>query len=290
MCDEQTEKDIEKYIQAGKLSRREFGKFSALVGLATVFPQFANATGAHESEVQVKTPDGMADCYFAHPASGKHPGIILWPDIRGIRPAFKAMGRRLAESGYAVLVVNPYYRSKPGLALPEGVSFRSEEGRAVIMPMRKMLTPEAIVTDTKAFVSFLDDQDVVDTGRKIGAAGYCMSGPFVMRAAAAMAERVGAVASFHGGGLVTDKPDSPHLLIPQTTAQVLHAIAESDDERKPTVKDDLRRAYANAGIAAEIKVYAGTAHGWCPPDSRAYNEEQADRAWGRLLALYEKAL
>lgn len=290
MCDENTEKDIEEYIRAGKLSRREFGKLSALAGLAAVFPQFANASGAQESEVKVETPDGMADCYFAHPASGKYPGVVIWPDIKGTRPAFKAMGRRLAESGYAVLVVNPYYRSKPGLALPEGVTFRSEEGRAIIRPMRQLLTPEAIETDTRAFVRFLDGQDVVDTSQKIGAAGYCMSGPFVMRAAAAVPGRIGAIASFHGSGLVTDATDSPHLLIPETTAQVLHAIAESDDKRKPTVKDDLRAAYAGAGIAAEIEVYAGTAHGWCPPDSRAYHEGQAERAWSRLLALYGSAL
>lgn len=291
MCDERTEKDIDNFLsRTSDLTRREFGKLSAAVGLAAVLPQVANAVSVTESDVEITTPDGVADCYFVHPSSGQHAAVLVWPDILGLRPAFRAIGKRLAESGYSVLVVNPYYRDARSPVVEKGASFRQPEIRAKVMPLARKLSAETHFSDAKAFVSFLDQQDAVDTSRKIGTTGYCMGGPIVMRIAAAVPERIGAAASFHGGGLATDKDDSPHLLIPKTKAHVLHAIAENDDEKFPEAKNKLREAYAAAKLPAEIEVYKGTLHGWCPPDSAVYNEAQAERAWSRLLALFKTAL
>jgi carboxymethylenebutenolidase len=238
----------------------------------------------------VTTPEGTADCYFAHPAQGAYPGVIVWPDVLGLRPAFRTMGKRLASSGYAVLVVNPYYRKARSPVLPEGASFQDPATREKVMPLAGSLTAETNVTDAKAFVAFLDAQPAVDTKRRIGTTGYCMGGPMTMRTAAALPDRVGAGASFHGGRLVTDAPDSPHLLVPKMRASYLVAIAANDDEREPAAKDVLRKAFDEAGLAAEIEVYAGAMHGWCALDSAVYNEAQAERAWARLLALFETAL
>jgi carboxymethylenebutenolidase len=200
------------------------------------------------------------------------------------------MARRLAESGYAVLVVNPFYRKVQGQVVPEGASFQDPAVREILLPLAGSLTPETQVTDARAFVAFLDAQSAVDTTRKIGTTGYCMGGPFVMRTAATLPDRVGAGASFHGSRLVTDGPDSPHLLIPQMRGRFLFAIAENDDAREPEAKNVLRKAFDDAGVSAEIEVYAGAQHGWCPPDSQVYDEAQAERAWGRMLALFEQAL
>ena len=291
MCDEDTLADDEEYLRrTGNLTRREFGAISAGVGLAMILPQVANAAEVTETDVTITTPDGVADCYFVHPSSGKHPAVLVWPDILGLRPAFRAMGKRLAESGYSVLVVNPFYRSAKSPVVPEGASFRDQETRDIVLPYYRSLSPETHMTDAKAFVGFLDQQSAVDTKRKIGTTGYCMGGPIVMRTVAAVPERLGAGATFHGGGLATDEEDSPHLLIPKTKAHMLHAIAENDDERFPEAKHTLRKAYDAAGIPAEIEVYEGALHGWCPPDSRVYNEAQAERAWSRLLALFKSAL
>jgi len=291
MCDERTEKDIEEFLRlGGRLSRREFGKLATAAALGSMLPAIANAMEVVESDIEVSTLDGVADCYFVHPAHGKHPAVLIWPDILGLRPAFRAMGKRLAESGYAVLVANPYYRDAKSPVVGPGASFGDQETRDHVLPMARNLSAETHFTDARAFVAFLDQQEVVDVSRKIGTAGYCMGGPMIMRTAAAVPERVGAAASFHGGGLATDKDNSPHLLIPDTRAQVLHAIAENDDEKNPEAKNILRAAYAEAGIPAEIEVYEGTLHGWCPPDSRVYNEEQAERAWARMLVLFESAL
>jgi carboxymethylenebutenolidase len=291
MCDEQTEKDIEKYQRlGGRLSRREFGKLATAAALGSMLPAIANAADVIESDVEVTTPDGVADCYFVRPAEGKHPAVLIWPDILGLRPAFRAMGKRLAESGYAVLVVNPYYRDARSPVIEVGASFKDQETRDIVLPMARKLSPETQFTDARAFITFLDQQEAVDTSRKIGTAGYCMGGPMIMRTAAAVPDRVGAAASFHGGGLATDQDTSPHLLIPDTQAHVLHAIAENDDEKNPEAKNILSASYAAAGIPAEIEVYEGTLHGWCPPDSRVYNEEQAERAWTRMLALFSAAL
>lgn len=288
MCDEHTVEDNEKLL--GQVSRRQFSRLTAGTALAMLLPRVANAAEVTESDVNVMTPDGSADCYFVHPASGKHAGVIIWPDILGLRPAFRMMGKRLAESGYSVLVVNPFYRQAKAPVVPDGASFQDEAVRNTVFPLARALTAETNMTDAKAFVAFLDAQGAVDTSRKIGTMGYCMGGPIVMRTAAAAPGRVGAGASFHGGALATDAPDSPHLLIPQMKARFLFAIAENDDQREPKVKDVLKEAYAKAGLDAEIEVYQGTLHGWCPPDSAVYNEAQAEHAWNRLLALFDKAL
>lgn len=291
MCDEHTLEDNKKLAgQTGGFTRRQFGKVAAGAALAMMLPPVANAQDVTESEVTVKTPDGEADCYFVHPASGKHPAVVVWPDILGLRPAFRMMGKRLAQSGYSVLVVNPYYRSKTAPVVAEGASFQDEAVRNTVFPLARSLSAETNMTDARAFISFLDQQDAVDTQRKVGTTGYCMGGPIVMRTAAAVPERVGAAASFHGGGLVADNEDSPHLLIPEMQASFLIAIAENDDERDPEAKKVLRETFAKANLPAEIEVYEGAMHGWCPPDSGAYHEAQAERAWSRLLALFETAL
>ena len=272
------------------MTRREFGTLSAGAGLAALLPRAANAQAVTEQDVEVTTPDGVADCFFVHPASGTHPGVLIWPDILGLRPAFRQMGRRLAESGYSVLVVNPFYRSARSPVVPEGASFQDEDTRNTVIPLARALSAETHVTDARAFVDFLDAQEAVDPDRKMGTTGYCMGGPITMRTAWARADRVGAGASFHGGGLVTDQPNSPHLLVAEMDAHYLFAIAENDDMEDPEAKNVLRETFDAAGLPAEIEVYEGALHGWCPPDSAVYNEAQAERAWSRLLVLFETAL
>lgn len=293
MCDLDTLKDATAYISERNktaLSRRKFGALSAGVGMAMLLPPVANAQAVTETDVEITTPDGVADCYFVHPATGATAAVIVWPDILGLRTAFRAMGKRLAESGYAVLVVNPFYRSAKSPVVGEGASFQDEATRSKVMPMAQALNADTHFTDAKAFVAWLDTQAAVDTSRKIGTTGYCMGGPMVMRTAAAVPERIGAGGTFHGGGLATDAENSPHLLIPTMTASFLIAIAANDDETDPKAKDTLRETFAANNRPAEIEVYEGTLHGWCPPDSQVYNEAQAERAWSRLLALFETAL
>ena len=290
MCDEHTKKEVDDFLDRSGVTRRQFGQLSAAAGLAMMWPPVANAQDVTETDVDVTTPDGVADCYLVHPSTGQHPAVLVWPDILGLRPAFRAMGKRLAQSGYSVLVVNPFYRDARSPVVGEGASFGQPETRNIVLPMAQSLNAETHFTDARAFVSFLDQQAAVDTGRKIGTTGYCMGGPMVMRTVAAVPDRLGAGATFHGGGLATDADDSPHLLIPNTTAHMLHCVAANDDENDPEAKITLREAYAAAGIPAEIEVYEGTLHGWCPPDSQVYNEAQAERAWSRLLVLFESAL
>lgn len=291
MCDEDTQRDVDELLQrSGDMTRRHFGKLSATVGLAMMLPPVANAQSVTESDVNVTTPDGVADCYFVRPSSGRHPAVIVWPDILGLRPAFRAMGKRLAESGYSVLVVNPFYRDARSPVVEEGASFGDPETRNIVLPMARNLNAETHFTDARTMVAFLDEQSSVDTSKGIGTTGYCMGGPMVMRTLAAVPSRLRAGATFHGGGLATDADNSPHLLIPSTQAQVLHCVAENDDANDPAAKETLRAAYRAANLAAEIEVYAGTLHGWCPPDSAVYNEAQAERAWSRLLNLFNTAL
>ena len=287
MCDDRTVADNNEYLRATKLTRRQFAVVSAGAGLAMLLPRAANAQVVSEANIDVTTPDGVADCYFVHPSSGAHPGVLVWPDAFGLRPAKMQMGKRLAESGYSVLVVNQYYRTQRA---PIVNTTNFAEVRDTLMPLMGSLNADTQTRDAMAFVSFLDNQPAVDQSRKIGTMGYCMGGPFTMRTAAAVPDRIGAAASFHGGGLVTDGADSPHLLVPKMKAHYLFAIAENDDENQPEAKDVLRDAFAQAGLPAEIEVYAGAMHGWCPPDSTVYNEAQAERAWSRLLALFEDAL
>ena len=290
MCDQDHyEDDLAKYLRP-ELSRRQFGAVSLGIGMAMLLPRSADALDVAEAEVNIKTPDGTADCYFVHPSAGAHAGVVVWPDILGLRPAFRQMGKRLAEAGYSVLVVNPFYRGKKAPVVPEGASFANEAVRNSVMPLAQALNATTHTADAKAFVAWLDTQPSVSKTRKIGTTGYCMGGPIVMRTAAAVPDRVGAGASFHGGGLVTQAADSPHLLVPQMKAQFLFAVAENDDMRDPEAKNVLRDTYAKAKLPAEIEVYGGAAHGWCPPDSQVYNQAQAEKAWSRLLLLFGKAL
>ncbi len=291
MCDQDTQNDVEEFLGKKKgLSRRNFNKMTATAGLAMLLPPVANAQSVTESDVEITTPDGVADCYFVHPASGSHAAVIVWPDILGLRPAFREMGKRLAQSGYSVLVVNPFYRDAVSPVVELGASFGDPETRAIVLPMARNLNAETHFTDARAMVDWLDGQAAVDTSRRIGTTGYCMGGPMVMRTVAAVPNRLGAGGTFHGGGLATDQPDSPHLLIPQTQSAMLHCVAENDDASNPAAKETLREAYAAADISAEIEVYTDTLHGWCPPDSQVYDEAQAERAWSRLLNLFGSAL
>jgi carboxymethylenebutenolidase len=290
MCDQDHfEDDLKAYKDRGAVTRRDFGALTLGAGMAVLLPRAVDAVAVTEAEVKIKTPDGTCDAYFVHPASGSAPGVIMWPDILGLRPAARQMGKRLAESGYAVIVVNPFYRSKPAPVIPNGAKFSDPAIRSIVMPLAGTMTAATTVTDATAFVAFLDSQAAVDKRKKIGTIGYCMSGPFTMRAAAAVPSRVGAGASFHGGGLVTKNPDSPHLLAPQMKAQFLFAIAENDDQRDPSAKTILKETFEAAKVPAEIEVYPAQ-HGWCPPDMEPYNEAQAERAWARLLVLFGKAL
>jgi carboxymethylenebutenolidase len=284
MCDQDNfEKDRLEYEAKGLVTRREFGMMAA--GIAFVLPQVRNPVAVTEAEVTVKTPDGTADCYFVHPSSGTAPGVLVWPDIFGLRPAFRSMGKRLAESGYSVLVVNPFYRAKKAPTAEQGAATPIQQ----LMPLAQALNETTHMTDAKAFVAWLDQQASVAKNRKVGTQGYCMGGPIAFRTAAAVPDRVGAVASFHGGGLVTTTPNSPHLQAAKTKAQFLIAIAQNDDMQRPTEKTVLKDTFAAAKLPAEIEVY-GAAHGWCPPDSGVYNKDLSEKAWTRLLDLYGKAL
>jgi carboxymethylenebutenolidase len=286
MCDQDHfEEDLERYEALGLVTRKQFGAMLG-AGIAMMLPKVANAATVTESDVNIKTPDGTADCYFVHPASGTAPGVLMWPDIFGLRPAFRQMGKRLAESGYSVLVVNPFYRVQKAPTAEKGAATPI----AQVSPLMQALNVNTHMTDAKAFIGWLDQQSSVAKDRKMGAQGYCMGGPIALRTAAAMPDRVGAAGSFHGAGLVTAMPDSPHLQAAKTKAQFLIAIAESDDMRTPNDKTALRETFTKANVPAEIEVYAGSVHGWCALDSTAYNMPLAEKAWERLLALYGKAL
>jgi len=286
MCDQDhSQEDRERYEAFGLVTRKQFGVMLG-AGMAMLLPQVANAAAVTESDVNVMTPDGTADCYFVHPASGTAPGVLMWPDIFGLRPAFRQMAKRLAESGYSVLVVNPFYRKQKAPTASAGAATPI----AQVMPFMQALNETTHMTDAKAFIGWLDQQPSVAKNRKMGTQGYCMGGPIAFRTAAAMPDRVGAVASFHGAALVTAMPNSPHLQAAKTKAQFLVAIAESDDKQTPDAKTAMKDTFAKAGLPAEIEVYAGSMHGWCPPDSGVYNEPLAEKAWSRLLVLYGKAL
>jgi carboxymethylenebutenolidase len=290
MCDQDHfDDDLKEYTARGGVTRREFGTLGLGALAVLQLPKPANAVPVTESDVKIKTPDGECDAYFVHPAKGASAAVLVWPDILGLRPAFRQMGKRLAESGYAVLTVNPFYRTKPSPVIPTGASFADPEIRKIVMPLAGTLSATTHTTDATAFIAWLDTQKAVDARKKIGTTGYCMGGPIVMRTAAAVPNRVGAGATFHGGGLVTKNPDSPHLLVPTMKASFLIAVAEDDDKRDPSAKDVLKESFSAAKLSAEIEVYPA-AHGWCPPDMEPYNQEQAERAWTRLLALFGKAL
>jgi len=276
MCEHDSTDDI---LRGNDLSRRQFGTLGLGATLAAMLPTIASAAEVTESEVEIKTPDGTCDAHFVHPAKATA-AVLVWPDIWGLRPSFRAMGRRLAEAGYAVLTVNPFYRSIKGQPASREDAFK----------YAGMLSATTHVSDAKTFVAWLDSQKAVDTKRKIGTTGYCMGGPIVMRTAGSLPERIGAGCSFHGGGLTTDKEDSPHLLIPKMKASMLIAIAENDDQKDPASKDILRKAFDDAKVSAEIEVYKGANHGWMPPDSQNHNATAAEKGWARKLELFKKAL
>jgi carboxymethylenebutenolidase len=286
MCDQDHFDDDRKEFEfRGLVTRRQFGVLLG-AGMAMLLPRVVNAVAVTEMDVMVKTPDGNCDAYFVHPSTGTAPAVLVWPDIFGLRPAFRTMGKRLAETGYSVLVVNPFYRVRKAPTAANGSATPIPQ----LMPLAQALNETTQMTDAKAFIAWLDRQPSVNRNRKVGTQGYCMGGPIAFRTAAAVPDRVGAVASFHGGGLVTDMPNSPHLQAAKTKAQLLIAIAANDDMRSPNEKNVLKETFAKANLPAEIEVYTGAAHGWCPPDSQVYNEPQAEKAWSRLLALYGKAL
>lgn len=297
MCDETTDRELDAYLKRKAVTRRGFtvGASAVLTATGLILPGCATsdempAGTVTEAEVRVPTPAGEADGLFIHPAEGAHAAIIMWPDIHGVRPAFYDMARRLAGSGYSVLAMNPYYRTMTGRLFGDGQTIRDPGGRELVSPHYTALSPETVIVDTKAYVAWLDAQPAVDSERGIGAIGFCMTGSWTLRAAAAVPERVRAPSSFHGGGLVSDAEDSPHLLAEQIKGGVLIAIAENDHERDPGAQGTLIAAFEAAGVPAEIEVYADAMHGWVPPDSRAHNPEQSERAWGRMLALFEREL
>ena len=283
--------------QPGNIGRRDFVAVTLSAGLAA-----SAATAADleivESDVEIKTPDGTCDAAFIRPRTGSHAGVLIWPDAFGLRPSMREFGKRLAAGGYSVLVPNPFYRvSKAPFTTASNFSFQNAADMAKLRPlMASVSAPGNGEKDAVAYVAFLDAQNEVSKEKKIGTQGYCMGGPLVVKTAAVLPGRIGAGASFHGGGLVTDKPDSPHLLAPKIKARMYFGIAASDDARQPEAKDKLKEAFSAAHVAAEIEVYAGAAHGWCVPDMPehdgvpTYNKADAERAWGKLLALYQVAL
>jgi carboxymethylenebutenolidase len=290
------EKD-RKRSSRGEGSRRDFA-LSATAGLVAATLSGAPLTVV-EDNVAIKTADGACDAAFIHPATGSHPGVLIWPDAFGLRPAFRDMAKRLAAEGYSVLVPNPFYRvaKAPVFGDVSSFNFQNPDDRAKLGPLMGSVTAAgAAEKDAAAYIAFLDAQKQVDKAKKTGTQGYCMGGPLIVRTAATVPDRVGAAASFHGGGLVTANPNSPHLLAPKIKARMYFAIASNDDKQQPDAKDKLKEAFAAAHVPAEIEVYADCLHGWCVPDmprqngNPIYNRPEADRAWAKLLALYKAAL
>ena len=288
-----------KDTQPGDIARRDLVALLSGAGLAaTAGSAAAAALEVVETDVEVKTPDGTCDAAFIHPKSGSHPGVLIWPDAFGLRPSMREIGKRIAAEGYSVLVPNPFYRvAKAPFSDASHFNFQNQADMAKLKPlMASVNAPGAAEKDAVAYVAFLDAQREVNKAKKIGTQGYCMGGPLVVKTAAALPDRIGAGASFHGGGLVTDKPDSPHLLAPKIKASMYFGIASNDDMRQPDAKDKLKEAFAAAHVPAEIEVYPGALHGWCVPDmpmqngKPIYSKPDAERAWGKLVALYKVAL
>jgi carboxymethylenebutenolidase len=284
MCDDEIHQGI---AQNPDISRRTFGVAAMAAAVLASAPTRAE-TEVVEQDVTVKTPDGSADSALFHPSGkGPWPAVLIWPDILGLRPVFRQMGRRLSAQGYVVLVPNPFYRQKKAPVVDGPFDFNKPEDRAKVMPLAAALTPEGTERDAIAFLAFLDAQPQTNSKIKAGVQGYCMGGPLTFRTAAVLPSRIGAAATFHGANLVTAKPDSPHLLIPKMKATVYCAIADNDDKREPAAKDTLKAAFAQAKVTARVEVYEGANHGWCVAGSPVYNEAAAERAWTELLALYK---
>jgi carboxymethylenebutenolidase len=287
MCDE--------FIHQGlthdpTVSRRSFVLSSA----ATVVLSSAAAAAQEkvvEKDVNVPMASGISDSALFYPeGKGTWPAVLVWTDILGLRPVFREMGRRLAAEGYVVLVPNPFYRNAKAPVVDGSFDFSKPEDRAKVMPMAAALTADANISDAKSYVAFLDAQPQTNKKKKMGVQGYCMGGPLTFRTAATQSERIGAAATFHGGGLVTDKPDSPSLLISKMHAEVLCCVAANDDQRDPTAKDKLKEAFAAAHLKATVEVYEGCSHGWTVRGSQVYNEAGAEKAWAELTALYKRNL
>jgi len=280
-------------------TRRDFIALSVAAGLAAAAgPVRAAALPVVESDVTIKTPDGTCDAAFIHPAAGVHPGVLVWTDAFGLRPVMRDIGKRIAAEGYSVLVPNPFYRiaKAPLFQNAAVVDFQNERDMAKLRPlMASVNAPGAVEKDAPAYVAFLDQQPQVERTKKMGTQGYCMGGPLVVKTAAIVADRIGAGASFHGGGLVTDRLDSPHLLAPKIKARMYFGVAANDDARQPDAKIKLKHAFAAANVPADVEVYPAK-HGWCVPDmpieggSPIYSKPDAERAWARLVALYKTAL
>jgi carboxymethylenebutenolidase len=286
MCDEDIHPGL---VEDSRLSRRGFGLLTVAGASLAAAPALAQSNVV-EKDVAVKTPDGTADCALFYPVGkGTWPAVLIWPDIMGLRPAFRDMGRRLAGEGYVVLVVNPFYRSAKSPVIDDKFDFSNTEQRARLTGYRAAIGDDGADRDSAAYLTFLDAQPQTNKVRKAGVQGYCMGGPLSFRTAAAVPGRIAAVGSFHGGGLVTKNPNSPHLLIPKTNAAYLIAKARNDDAKEPTVKDDLKAAFAAAGRTATVEVYPAD-HGWCVKGSAVYNEAEAERAWAALLAMYKTQL
>jgi carboxymethylenebutenolidase len=287
MCDSDNHQG---FIVDTSMTRRTAVLALSSVAAAAALPGVAMAADVTETDVMVPTPDGKADAVLFHPAgAGSWPAVLMWPDILGLRPVFREMGRRLAASGYTVLVPNPFYRVKRAPIVTGAFDFGSAADRAKLDGIRDGLTDEAIDRDATAFITFLDQQKQTDRRKAAGVQGYCFSGPLAFHTGAARSDRIRAVATFHGGGLVTDKPDSPHLLIPKTKASFLVAIAHNDDQKQPKAKDVLKAAFAAAKRRAIVEVYPAD-HGWCVPGSQTYDQASAERAWAELLRLYRSNL
>jgi len=285
MCDDDIHVGL---IHDPTVSRRAFGLMTAAVaGLGSAAHAQANVT---EKDVEVKTADGTADAALFHPAGkGTWPAVLIWTDIAGLRPTFREMGRRLAAQGYVVLVPNPFYRSVKGVVATPGFDFSKPEDRARVMGYRQAMNNDGVDNDAKAYLAFLDAQPQTNRRKKAGVQGYCMGGPLSFRTAAAVPNRIGAVGSFHGAGLTTKNPDSPHLLIPKTKASYLVAVAQNDDKNQPDSKDILKAAFAEAKRPATVEVYPAN-HGWCVKGSQVYSEAEAEKAWAELTKLYKANL
>jgi len=284
------------------ISRRDFVRMSIAAGIAVGAGSTAADAQASvvETNVAVKTPDGTCDAVFVHPATGTYPGVLIWTDAFGRRPSMLNIAKRMAAEGYSVLLPNPFYRTAKAPVFEDAskFDFANPTDRAKLGPLMGPLNEAgAAERDAVAFIAFLDAQKQVERNKKVGTQGYCMGGPLIVRTAAAVPNRVGAAASFHGGGLVTTMPNSPHLLAPKIKARMYFGVAVNDDAQQPTAKDTLKQAFADAKVPAEIEVYSTAQHGWCVPDMPLqangmpiYNKEAAERAWGKLVALYKAGL
>ncbi|OYX71183.1 MAG: dienelactone hydrolase [Caulobacter sp. 32-67-35] len=286
MCDDDIHPGL---IHDPTVSRRAFGLMTVIA--AGIGGAAHAGAPVVEKDVEIRTPDGVADAALYYPeGKGSWPAVIVWPDVVSLRPAFREMGRRLAASGYVVLVPNLYYRVKKAPVVESGFNFGNPDDRAKITPMRATVTPEGTDRDATAYIAFLDALPQTNKTKKVGVQGYCMGGPLAFRTAGISPSRVAAVASFHGGGLVTDAPTSPHLTLPVSRAEYLICVADNDDKKDPADKEKLKVALDAAKRPNKIEVYEGAAHGWTVKGSQVYSEPAAEKAWAELLALYKRTL